>query len=261
MLARIRNRIFDRLARRKYAPAIEVHRTTDLLRLGSSYGGWTFELSRDLCHTTILSCGLGEDASFDVEFAARFDARVIIVDPTPRALVHFEEIQKRLGQPATQSYVKGGKQPATSYDLSGVAKAALILEPSALWVENTRLKFYAPPNPEHVSHSIINFQNNYAQNSPHIEVLAATPEALLDKYGLKAIQLMKLDIEGAEVDVINHMLEKSILPRQLLVEFDEMNCPSDRSKRNVEITDRLLRLAGYGCCYFDGLANFLYVLH
>ena len=39
----------------------------------------------------------GEDASFDVEFTTRFKARIIIVDPTPRAIDHFEAIQKRLG--------------------------------------------------------------------------------------------------------------------------------------------------------------------
>ena len=260
MLTRIRKRVFDRLARWKYSPAIEVQRTANLVRLGSNYGGWTFKLSKDLYHSTILSCGLGEDASFDVEFASRFDAKVIMVDPTPRAVIHFDEIQKRIGQPAVQRYVKGGKQPATSYDLSRITNAALILEPSALWVENTNLKFYAPPNPDHVSHSIINFQNNDAKDTRHIEVTAVTPEALLSKYGLRSVQLMKLDIEGAEVRVIQHMLEKSILPRQLLVEFDELSFPSERSKEKAEGTDMILRLAGYKCCYFDGLYNFLYVL-
>jgi hypothetical protein len=71
---------------------------------------------------------------------------------------------------------------------------------------------------------------------------------------------MKLDIEGAETDVIPHMVKKSIHPRQLLVEFAEVNCPSDRSKKNAEDTDRILRHAGYVCRYFDGRANFLYTL-
>ncbi len=261
MLAGLRNLILHRLARRKYAPAIKLQPSTDLLRLGSDYGGWTFEPSADLQDSVIVSCGLGEDASFDVEFASRFRAKVIIVDPTPRAIRHFEEIQKRVGQPAVQTYVKGGKQPIASYDLRKIAKGSLILEPSALWVENTRVKFFAPANPDHVSHSIVNYQNNYTQNTSHIEVAATTLEALLAKYQLKAVPLIKLDIEGAEIDVIRHMLERSIHARQLLVEFDEMDFPSDRSKKNAEDTDRILTQAGYVCRYFDGRANFLYALH
>src|ERR1700732_601578 len=147
MLSRIKNRVLSRLARRKYAPDIAIDRAPGLVRLGSSYGGWTFEPSSDLQGSTILSCGLGEDASFDVDFASAFQARVIIVDPTPRAIAHFREIMTRAGQPAVTEYVKGGKQPTTAYDLHKVAADALVLEPSALWIENTRLKFYAPQNP------------------------------------------------------------------------------------------------------------------
>ena len=100
MLTRVRNHVLDRMARRKYAPQIEVDKAPNLQRLGSHYGGWTFEPSGDLKRATILSCGLGEDASFDVEFAAAFNATVIIVDPTPRAIAHFAQMQSRLGQPA-----------------------------------------------------------------------------------------------------------------------------------------------------------------
>ena len=71
---------------------------------------------------------------------------------------------------------------------------------------------------------------------------------------------MKLDIEGAEINVIRHMLDKSIRPRQILVEFDEMNAPSARGKKDIEHTDSTLRQAGYLCRYFDGRANALYVL-
>jgi FkbM family methyltransferase len=260
MLSRIRSGLAKRIARRRYAPDIEVVRTPGLLRLGSSYGGWMFEPSGDLQHSTILSCGLGEDASFDVEFATRFQARVIIVDPTPRAVLHFAQMMSCVGQPATAEYAKGGKQPVTAYNLRAITANQLVHEPFALWVENTRLKFYAPKNPSHVSHSIVNHQNEYAQDGAYIEVEAVTPESLVDKYHLQRIALIKLDIEGAEIDVIKHALGHSILPRQVLVEFDEMNFPSARSKANAENTDGLLRQAGYRCHYYDGMANFLYVL-
>jgi FkbM family methyltransferase len=216
--------------------------------------------SPDLRDSVILSCGLGEDASFDVEFASRYGAKVILVDPTPRAISHFEGIQGRIGQPASQGYVPGGKQPLDSYDLRKLGKGSLVLEPFALWVAKTKLKFFAPQNPDHVSHSVVNWQNNYAQDTPYIEVATITLEELLSKHKLKTVPLMKLDIEGAEIEVIRHMAENAIHVRQLLVEFDEMNFPSERSQRNVEATDTILRGAGYECSHFDGKGDFLYVM-
>jgi FkbM family methyltransferase len=260
MFDNLRYRVSHRLARRKYAPVIEIQNSTGLLRLGTDYGGWVFEPSPDLQDSVIVSCGLGEDASFDIEFASRFCAKIIIVDPTPRAIRHFEGIQARFGQPRVRSYAKRGQQPIDSYDLRKITDQSLILEPSALWVENTKLKFFAPADPSGLSYSVVNYQNNYSQETPHIEVASITLEALFAKHHLHTIPLVKFDIEGAEIQVIRSMLEKSIYVRQLLVEFDDMNVPSDSSKQKVEDIDRLLRHEGYDCRHFDGYANFLYVL-
>jgi FkbM family methyltransferase len=260
MLARIKSGINRRARRWKYAPDIEVERSANLLRLGSETCGWTFEPSPDLQGSQIVSCGLGEDGSFDVEFASRFAAKVIIVDPTPCAIRHFGAINERLGQPAVQGYSSNGSQPPSSYDLSKIVKGSLLHEPSALWVENTKLKFFSPGDTDQGSHSIVNYSNNYSRETRHIEVEAITPEALFAKYRVETLPLLKLDIEGAEVNVIRYLLEKSIRPRQLLVEFDEMRVPDDRSKKSIEDTDRLLRQAGYLCAYFDGRENFLYSL-
>lgn len=259
MLTDLWNRVSRRIARLRYAPAIVVKPSSNLIRIGSAYGGWTFERSADLEESTILSCGLGEDASFDIEFAARFNAKVIVVDPTPRAIRHFEEIEMRVGRSSSESYVSGGKQPPDAYDLRKLVKGSLLLEPLALWVEKTKLKMFAPPNPDHVSYSITT-PSSPSQATTSIEVATTTPEDLLAKYHLEAVPLMKLDIEGAEINVIMHMLDKSILPRQLLVEFDEMNIPSALGKKNVERADAALGRAGYQCRYFDGRANVLYVL-
>jgi hypothetical protein len=48
-----------------------------------------------LSNAKVLTCGLGEDASFDVEFASKYNAEAIVVDPTPRAIQQFAEIVTR----------------------------------------------------------------------------------------------------------------------------------------------------------------------
>ncbi len=121
-----------------------------LIHLGSKYGGWTFVDSESLYGSTIISAGLGEDASFDIEFATKFSARVIMVDPTPRAIQHFKYITANLGNLRRLNYHKTGCQPIESYDLSKIDSEQLKLINKALWNEKATLKFFSPPNAKYV---------------------------------------------------------------------------------------------------------------
>lgn len=143
----------------------------------------------------------------------------------------------------------------TAYDLSNVPEDALVLEPTAIWTEGGTVRFFLPGDPTHVSHSIGDIQGS----GTSIEVPAITPDALLEKYDLCDIPLIKMDIEGAEVAVIPYMMGKGIYPIQILVEFDDILFPSAEAKGKVEAVDRLLRDHGYGCHYTDGVSNYLYV--
>ena len=42
----------------------------------------------------------------------------------------------------------------------------------------------------------------------------------MDDYDLENIDILKLDIEGSEVNVLNSMFNDKIYPNQLLIEFD-----------------------------------------
>ena len=88
----------------------------------------------------------------------------------------------------------------------------------ALWNKNESLRFYEPPNPNHVSHSIINYQNEYKKNTSFIEVSAITIENLLNELNLNPedIPLIKLDIEGAEIEFLNNCLNYGFKPRKYL---------------------------------------------
>jgi len=232
----------------------------NIIHLGTEYGGWSLVDEDSLKGSTIISAGLGEDASFDVEFASKYNATVVLVDPTPRAISHFKQIKRALGCSATQKYSEGGCQPISSYDLSLLNKNSLSLTTKALWDKNTTLKFYEPPNPNHVSHSIVNYQNNYSNKTKYIEVEAITLDALISNLNIKPsdIPLMKFDIEGAEIEVLTRALNIGITPRQILVEFDELNVPSTKGFARVTEMDELLKNNGYTLLKTDGKADFLY---
>lgn len=233
----------------------------NLIRLGTDYGGWAFIDNGDLNNCVILSAGLGEDASFEAEFASKYNAKVIVVDPTPRAILHFEGIISNLGKSKTVEYDKSGTQPIEAYDLSTIRAEQLVLIQKALWNECGTIEFFAPTNPEHVSHSIVNYQHNYRNDTSCIKVAAITVESLLSSLGIDAsdISLIKLDIEGAEIEVLNQCLASGIKPRQILVEFDELYFPSDKGFNRVTDMHKSLLNNGYRLVHTDGHADFLYL--
>lgn len=255
---RLGNRVSKTVKRLLFSPRVAVRGALPLTRLGTEYGGWEFIDLDELQGATILSCGLGEDASFDVEFAATYGARVVIVDPTPRAVQHFRSIEARLGLPAEGPYACDGRIEPSSYQLEKVFPGQLTLVEAALAGRSGVIRFYSPPDAGHVSHSIINFQNDYSTETPFIEVPAVTVQELLPLIG-RDVPLMKMDIEGAEIEVIPHLLEAGLRPTQLLVEFDELNRPSKRSRSRFEGVNALLLEAGYIVAFHDGRSNFLYV--
>jgi len=239
-------------------PKLEVVESAHVfIRLGSEYGGWHVVDDQALKNSTMISCGLGEDGSFDVEFARRYAAKVLIIDPTPRALRHFDDMSRRFGMAPELEMSKGGAIDTRSYDLRGLSAERMRIAPVAVWNKTTSLKFYAPRNPSHVSHSIINFQNDYRNDTEHIEVEADTLSSIKASFGVGDFHVLKLDIEGAEIEVIEHLIGSGIRPRQLLVEYDELSKPSRATARRIGQAHASLGLAGYQLLHREGL-NFLY---
>jgi FkbM family methyltransferase len=230
-----------------------------LKRLGSSYGGWTFADNKDLHGSVIVAAGLGEDASFDVAFAAKYNARVIIVDPTPRSAAHFHEILAALGSPASSGYVSGGKQPISAYDLSQINRDQLTLVEKALWKHEGEMRFYTPANDAHVSHSLL-FGQVGTSKSHHITVQATTMAGLLGELEIEPcnIPLIKMDIEGAAFEVLETMFEDGIFPRQLLVEFDELHHLNSENYARVTNAHERITAAGYALICSDGHSNVTY---
>lgn len=256
----ILTKISRRLLRLMRKPDVQIIPASGMLRLGSAYGGWEF-LDRDyLNNATIVSAGLGVDASFDVEFARRYGATILLVDPTPKAIAHFDQLKARAGQPASQSYVAGGHQPVEAYPMEWTDGSHFRLAPYALWNDAGTMRFFMPADSSHVSHSLINFQHGYGNEGEHIEVETIRLSDLLSQQHIAAPALMKLDIEGAEIEVLRSMMEDGIRPKQLLIEYDELIVRTRKAMDRVNGSIAMLRANGYQCRHFDGDSNFLFEL-
>jgi FkbM family methyltransferase len=163
------------------------------LRLGSDYGGWAIPEGLLTETSIVYSAGAGEDISFDVEVCNKYGCEVLIFDPTPRALTHFE---KRF------EYYKIGNPSLLRFYEFGLAKETYKYRP-----------FYLPKNKDHVSCSIEKISG---------ECINATFYSLADymrEFNHRRIDLLKMDIEGAEYEVIDSILENNIDIQCICVEF------------------------------------------
>ena len=174
-----------------------------MVRLGTDYGGWWVPVACLLPGAVAFCAGAGEDISFDLELHRR-GLNVTTFDPTPRA-VKFVMANAPLGEERFR------------------------LEPIGWWDEKTMLRFYAPSNPAHVSHSVVNLQ----KTSTFFE---AEVERVLDsaaRLGVSHPDIIKMDIEGAEYNVIGSLLDVGPLPEVLCVEFDQPQ-PTSKTVRAVQ---------------------------
>lgn len=77
-------------------------------------------------------------------------------------------------------------------------------------------RFYAPRNPEHVSHSITNLQRTVDYFMGPVKTLGT----VMREPGHGHIDLLKLDIEGAEYAVLRQGLASGLRPGIICVELE-----------------------------------------
>ena len=241
-------------------PSLPVDRTallasSKLLRLGTTYGGWIIPVDAGLTADSMCYCaGAGEDISFDCALVERFHCQVRVIDPTPRAIQHFTNLESavRSGQRCSINNSTEEYYRVTAEDFG-----RLRFVPVGLADRDTEMKFYLPKNPAYVSCSTVNLQKTDA----YFTAQCVRVSSLMQQLGDTSIDLLKMDIEGAEYAVIRDLVATKLLPRLLLVEFDEAHTPMDgdartRIRHHIEILEQ----AGMQCVAVDGCnASFIRV--
>lgn len=158
-------------------------------RFGSDYGGWNIVTSALNATSVVYSFGVGEDATFDLGLIKRSGVTVHAFDPTPRSIAWVRE------QEMPKQFVMH------EYGLAAVDGTAT---------------FYPPENPEHVSHSMLE------KSTTKVKALSLQVKSLatiMKELGHETIDVLKLDIEGAEYEVLESLVDSKIRPQQILVEF------------------------------------------
>lgn len=217
------------------------------IRRGTEYGGWWFDPRVDFRSTLVVSAGAGEDISFDVALANEFGATVVVIDPTPRAIEHVESALARLGQRSELDFVPGGEQSPLAYNLSRMSSSQLRLLRFALWNDDAPVAFHPPVEASHVSYSIEDWLGpSLHVNPPILRVQARRLSSLLDSADLERISILKLDIEGAELEVLEDLVSSGLRPEQILVEVDRRSLESWQRRSRARKVLWGLRRSGYG---------------
>lgn len=201
-----------------------VNHTCDMIRLGNEYGGWAITPAGLNRASVVYSFGIGEDISFDLAMIERFGCTVHAFDPTPRSI----------------AWCRAQKLPP-----------GFILHEYGVAAHDGEVSFFAPDNPSHVSHTMIEGATAGSRITVPVKRLAT----IMQELSHSRIDLLKMDIEGAEYDVVDDLLRAKLPIDQLLVEYHHRFASIGPARTQASLD--ALDAAGYKLfCISDSLEEY-----
>jgi len=158
--------------------------------VGNNYGGFYLHEKNLDTTSVIYSIGIGKDVSFDMELINKFNCKVFAYDPTPKSVKWVEK---------------------------NVNMDNFIFTPLGVADRRGEREFYFPKNQNYVSGSINNINSIEVKNSIKLNFDSLHNLMLLNNHD--KIDVLKMDIEGSEYEVIEHIKKHQIDIKQILVEF------------------------------------------
>jgi FkbM family methyltransferase len=200
--AKVRNAVRRRLFSREMALVPLCH-GPELVHLGSEYGGW-YVPARGIDPDWVCYCvGAGADISFDLALIDRYGCDVFAFDPSE----------------ASRTYVAE----------AAAHQERLHFEQVGVWPHDSVVRMFGPEDPEHVALSAANLQGTHSW----IDVPCRSLPSLMAEYGHQRIDLLKLDLEGAEYQFFDEVDVAALGVQVLGVEFHH-NRSAAAAGRSIE---------------------------
>ena len=162
---------------------------------GTQYGGWIVDLDLIPKGSTIISAGIGEDISFDLQLIKRRQCNIVGIDPTPKSH-RFIQSQTKL------------------HNFQLIKKALFAKNNNTTTIFKNKISDY-------VSESILPSHESVDDSDSYV-CKTISLDALFKIY--VDVSVLKLDIEGSEYNVLLNLVEIPKTVKQLCVEFHHFCC-------------------------------------
>ncbi|MGK0389594.1 MAG: FkbM family methyltransferase [Maribacter sp.] len=182
-------------------------------RHGSVYGGWNIQKDSLHADSVVYSIGIGKDISFDRSVINKYGCKVYGYDPTP-----------------------GVEDWLSSQNVD----PKFVFAPMALSDSKGTLKFYKPVKETNISHS--SSEGSHVE-ADFVEVPCITIEDMMSLNNHEHIDVLKMDIEGEELKVIDELIKTDYNIIQLLIEFHHFF--SSSSSKETDVYIKKLEVHGY----------------
>jgi len=179
-----------------------------MVREGSEYGGWWYDLRAVSTSAIVYSFGLGEDTSWDEAILDR-GGTVYGFDPTPKSIKYISHRR--------ELWTRKGKFHHFAVGLS---------------TRKGKVEFTKPLNPEHVSMR----QGTHKNMGDTIVVKVDSLKNLLQQNEHTHIDILKIDVETSEYAILEDLIQARYFPfSQLLVEFHDVKQEKYKNRLNTII--------------------------
>ena len=192
-----------------------LRRDFPLIELGERVNGcsWVFCPDGLNANSIIYGGGVGRDITFEHALVARFGSSVVLFDPSPTGLATMRRAENQIPQ--------------------------FKFHPAALSDRTGTLRLSAPKDAD---------EGSWFTQTPGEEAVVEVPcvdlATLMRQNGHDHIDLLKIDIEGAEYGVLDDLLRRQVPVRQVLVEFHHQMLPGIRRSQTIRAILKM-RAAGY----------------
>lgn len=156
------------------------------------YFGWQVvpELLRE--NDIVYSIGICDDIGFETKAIECNDVNIFAFDPTPYSV----------------DWIKSQKLPSSFHFYPWAASAS-----------DGNFFLYPRQNKKGKKSKVMYTFHQESAANDGVKVQALTIESMMKKLNHDTLDVLKMDIEGAEYDVIDNLMLSSVRPRMLLIEF------------------------------------------
>ncbi len=198
---------------------------------GTSYGGFAILKNSLDENSVVLSCGIGEDASFDMALIEKYGCSIHAFDPTPKSI----------------AWVK-----------ATISDPRFIFHEYAVSDTDGSIRLFLPKRSDYVSASL---KAGAHTSKEYIDVASRRISTIAKDLGLDKIDVLKMDIEGAEYTVLKDYFNdtNNPLPAQLALEFHHFYPEFGLQATRDAI--RLIKSRGYELCWVSSCHHELLFVH